>query len=304
MRPVIIFFLFTFLTLQQVSGQDGFTGQSPALAYWTVGEGREVVIVLHGGPGAGHQYLRPEWDQLSKVAKVVYYDQRGCGRSEKVECYSWREQVNDLKRVIERVANDRKVVLAGSSWGSTLALLYAYYHPGDVRALILSGTTEWKGKGEPPKQCEAYMLQFFTSSGSDKGGKLASLLDSMTTSLSASFHLSTRDTFRLLPLPYEPALAVEKEKYFEAHTSLFTSAVSSLVEAPALQSLSALTLPVLIFKGSGNCMQTAAKDRADQYQAVFPNACVYEIKEACHDPWLTHTEEFFRVAFTFIEQAK
>ena len=78
MRAIFKVFVFVFLT-QQGWGQDGFIGQSPALAYWTVGNKKEVVIVLHGGPGAGHQYLRPEWDNLSSIAKVIYYDQRGCG---------------------------------------------------------------------------------------------------------------------------------------------------------------------------------------------------------------------------------
>lgn len=101
------------------SAQEGYITGTPALAYWTIGNGPDIVIVLHGGPAAGHSYLRPEWDSLSKVAKVVYFDQRGCGKSEKAPCYSWREQVADVKRVITHLKQNGKVVLAGSSWASS-----------------------------------------------------------------------------------------------------------------------------------------------------------------------------------------
>ena len=62
--------------------QDGFIPGKPALAYWSVGNKAETVIMLHGGPAAAHKYLRPEFDALKKVAKVIYYDQRGCGASD------------------------------------------------------------------------------------------------------------------------------------------------------------------------------------------------------------------------------
>ena len=102
--------------------------------------GGPVVIVLHGGPGISHDYLRPEWDRLAAEGRrVVYYDQRGCGRSGDGAPYGWREDVADLDRVVRRVSPDDPVVLAGSSWGPWLALLYAHEHPERVRALVFSG---------------------------------------------------------------------------------------------------------------------------------------------------------------------
>lgn len=40
-----------------------------------------TIVVLHGGPGATHDYLRPEWDRLAAVGRVIYYDQRGWARA-------------------------------------------------------------------------------------------------------------------------------------------------------------------------------------------------------------------------------
>lgn len=48
-----------------------------------------------------HAYLRPEFDRLAKVANVIYYDQRGCGKSGKAARYLWQDHVSDLKRVIQ-----------------------------------------------------------------------------------------------------------------------------------------------------------------------------------------------------------
>ena len=104
---LVLFYSLTWTKI--IFGQEGYTKGKPSLAYWTVGNSNQTVIVLHGGPTAGHTYLRPEWDNLSKFAKVVYYDKRGCGKSEKAECYSWREHVQDLKRIIETVSKNKKV---------------------------------------------------------------------------------------------------------------------------------------------------------------------------------------------------
>ena len=114
----------------------------PSLYYETVGERGPLVVVLHGGPGLPHDYLRPEWDRLAEGARVVYYDQRGCGRSGRTPPYGWRAHVLDLDRLLAALSPDEPVVLAGSSWGPMLALYYSVAHPARVRALVLSGVTQ------------------------------------------------------------------------------------------------------------------------------------------------------------------
>jgi proline iminopeptidase len=44
-----------------------------------IGEGRPAVV-LHGGPGADHEYLRPGFDALARARQLIYYDQRGGGQ--------------------------------------------------------------------------------------------------------------------------------------------------------------------------------------------------------------------------------
>jgi len=96
------------------------------------------VVVLHGGPGAQHDYLLPGFDRLATGRTLVYYDQRGGGRSPvpRDTPVGWREQVADLE-ALRGLWGQERLALAGYSWGGLLALLYALEHPGRVARLAL-----------------------------------------------------------------------------------------------------------------------------------------------------------------------
>lgn len=102
-----------------------------------IGAGPEV-IVLHGGPGAHHDYLRPGMDALATGRTLVYYDQRGGGRSVVARDVpvGWREQVADLD-ALRDVWGLGRLHLLGYSWGALLAMLYAVTHPERVASLAL-----------------------------------------------------------------------------------------------------------------------------------------------------------------------
>ena len=110
-----------------------------------VGHGPPAVV-LHGGPGADHGYLLPGFDALAEGRELVYYDQRGGGRSpvERDVPVGWREQVADLDALREAWGLDR-FVLVGYSWGGLLAQLYATEHPERVERLALvSPAPSWR----------------------------------------------------------------------------------------------------------------------------------------------------------------
>src|SRR6266571_5118398 len=90
-----------------------------------VGDGPPVVV-LHGGPGAHHDYLLPQYDRLALGRTLLYYDQRGGGRSPvpRDTPVGWREHVADLEALRDHWGLDR-VALLGYSWGGLLALLSA-----------------------------------------------------------------------------------------------------------------------------------------------------------------------------------
>jgi proline iminopeptidase len=102
-----------------------------------VGEG-PLVVVLHGGPGAHHDYLRPQYDRLATGRELFYYDQRGGGRSpvDRDVPVGWREHVADLDALRRHLDRDRLTLLA-YSWGGLLAVLYHLEHPERVERLAL-----------------------------------------------------------------------------------------------------------------------------------------------------------------------
>ncbi len=103
----------------------------------TVSDGPDV-IVMHGGPGAQHDYLLPQFDALAQGRRLRYYDQRGGGRSQvsRDTEVGWREQTADLDALIA-LWSTGPATLLGYSWGGLLALLFATQHPERVGRLAL-----------------------------------------------------------------------------------------------------------------------------------------------------------------------
>jgi proline iminopeptidase len=106
-----------------------------------VGEGPPIVVV-HGGPDFDHAYLLPELDRLADSFRLIYYDQRGRGRSAegvRAEDVSIRSEVDDLDQVRRRFGLESVAVL-GHSWGGVLAMEYAVRHRERVSHLVLMDT--------------------------------------------------------------------------------------------------------------------------------------------------------------------
>jgi len=102
-----------------------------------VGSG-PLVVVLHGGPGAHHDYLLPQYDRLARGRELFYYDQRGGGQSPvpRETPVGWREHVADLEGIRQALGLER-LTLCGYSWGGLLAVLYLLEHPRRVERLAL-----------------------------------------------------------------------------------------------------------------------------------------------------------------------
>jgi len=83
------------------------------------------MMVLHGGPGAHHEYLLPQLLFLAETRDCLLYDQRGGGRSKTDDRtpITWQTHVDDLRAVLAEGAPG-PLTLVGYSWGALLALLY------------------------------------------------------------------------------------------------------------------------------------------------------------------------------------
>lgn len=110
--------------------------------YRVVGEGDETpLLCLHGGPGATHHVLEP-LEALADRRRVIFYDQLGCGKSDRPEDPSlWT-----VDRFVEELVQVRAALeldnlhLFGSSWGGVLAMQYVLDRQPDLQSLILCGS--------------------------------------------------------------------------------------------------------------------------------------------------------------------
>ena len=103
-----------------------------------IGQGQPI-IVLHGGPDFDHGYLVPDLDRLADAFRLIYYDQRGRGRSAddvQPEDVTLASDIGYLDAVRQHLQPESSALL-GHSWGTVLALEYALRYPTRVSHLIL-----------------------------------------------------------------------------------------------------------------------------------------------------------------------
>jgi len=122
---------------------EGFVdaGGNVRLFYRIVGTGRDTIVVLHGGPGFTSAYLAADLEPLAARHVVIFYDQRGAGRSTLVSdsaALDARRFADDLD-AIRRHFELGRLTLLGHSWGAAVAALYATRYPERVQRLILVG---------------------------------------------------------------------------------------------------------------------------------------------------------------------
>ena len=108
--------------------------------YQILGEQGVPLLCLHGGPGFTHNYLET-LGQLADRRRVIFYDQLGCGRSDRPSdkaLWTVDRFVEELVMVVDALELD-SFHLFGSSWGAMLAVQYVLDHRPPVASLILSG---------------------------------------------------------------------------------------------------------------------------------------------------------------------
>ena len=111
--------------------------------YRVVGDGDAIpLLTLHGGPGAGHDYLE-SLEALADERPVIFYDQLGCGLSDQPDDPSlWRIErfVREVDEVRDALQLGR-VHLLGQSWGGWLAIEYMLSKPSGIVSLTLASTS-------------------------------------------------------------------------------------------------------------------------------------------------------------------
>lgn len=140
--------------------QEGFVDAQGVLIYYViVGRGAPLMI-LHGGPGASHDYFLPYLLPLARHNRLIFVDERGSGKSEKLEDaagYTVENMAEDAEAVRQALALG-KISLLGHSCGGVLAQAYALKYGNNLTHLILCSTfSSTKAMNEMLRRMEASM---------------------------------------------------------------------------------------------------------------------------------------------------
>ena len=122
--------------------QERYVDAGGVLIY-TVSFGRGApLVILHGGPGASHDYFLPYLLPLARHNRLVFIDERGSGKSEKVEDaskYTVEAMAEDVEAV-RKALGLGKINLLGHSYGGVVAQAYAFKYQGNLSHVVLCST--------------------------------------------------------------------------------------------------------------------------------------------------------------------
>lgn len=244
------------------------------------------LVMLHGGPGASHDYLRPQLDRLTEAERrLVYYDQRGSGRSTLAAGGEWAgiaEHVEDLLRVQEATGAREPIDMCGYSFGAVLALHFAIRYPARVGKLLLLSSA-------PPRATWGDEMKARLKAASERESVAA---------LKASLDMSDRkNRFAVLVAKYffDPQNAPQLSPFLvrdKAEAALLTS----LVGYDLLPALQTLQLEALFIHGSDDPIPIAAAREA----AAALRAPLVELPACGHVPYIEQAALLFAAALPFL----
>ena len=122
--------------------KQGFVDADGVMIYYKEFGKGEPLMIVHGGPGATHDYFLPHLLPLARNNRLIFIDERGSGKSEKLEdvkLYTVENMVEDVEAVREALGLG-KMNLLGHSYGGVLAQAYALKYQENLSHLILCST--------------------------------------------------------------------------------------------------------------------------------------------------------------------
>ena len=269
--------------------------------YEIVGEG-EPFVILHGGPGMYHDELVPFFLDFAAGRQLIFYDQRGNGRSEmreiSAETFNTEVLVDDLEKLRASLGFEKWNVI-GHSWGGLLALYYAEEYPDRVSRLITISaapvTTELlidsyrKHVSRFTPEEWAHIESLWESDAYMQGDPATHNL-AMRLSEGATFNdKSYVDDYM--------AHAAFDERTARNAVALGPLATRMKLTIAAREKLGQITAPTLMVQGREDFIVEEAPVLA---QSLIPNAEIAWIEESGHYPHIEKHDETMRILTDFI----
>ena len=266
----------------------------------SVGDGPPVVVV-HGGPGiVDHSYLLPELDRLADVCRLVYYDQRGHGRSRgdpRPDEITVDRFLEDLELVCDALGLD-SVTLLGHSWGTYLVMRFAIQRPGRVHRVVLMNTV-------PPSSVDQERYLAY------RGALTAPLADTLTALRSSPAFAEgdpdlAADHLRLLMSVgiKRPADVERLNLRFTRENVLRGRMIFQRLDEEAfagpfdlLPSLAGVTVPALVLHGDHDFVPLSAAERV---AGALPDARLVVIPDCGHCAYLEAMDTVYAEVARFL----
>jgi proline iminopeptidase len=277
--------------------------------HWVKIEGSEhhtrPLIIIHGGPGGNHYtFERTVGPFLSKTRTVVYYEQRGSGRSEKPrsdEDYTLDFLIEDFKALKKWLGAD-KVDLLGYSFGGELALEIAYALPDEINNLILSAPSLFASGLQKLVQVTGFMsvanAELFNQ-----------ILEAQNEAASVDdfynevWGLVNTETIDLLLFENQEVAKKNRELWEESglvNTGLMVKALQKkLAETPLVDRLKEIKQRALIITGVFDRNTGLPVSMIINRELINSELLLFE--KSAHFPDLEETTKFVRVVQDFLE---
>lgn len=271
--------------------------------YGITGKKKSIpLIVVHGGPGFPHYSLQP-LDALSNERPVIFYDQLGCGKSDRPhDTNLWKKErfVKELQEVIAFLKIE-KFHMLGNSWGSMLATEYALIKPNGLMGLILSGpflsVPRWISDANALRKKLPIKLQ-------DTLNKHE--IDKTTNSdeyKNAELEFYKRYLCRIYPFP-KLKQKTDEEAGLDVYNTMWGPSefycTGNLKGHDLTNRLHQIKIPVLLTCGK---YDEATPKTVEYYKSLFPNAQMLIFKNSAHMAVLEETELYVKTVRKFLSKA-
>lgn len=284
--PILIFLILIFCSCESAStlttGERFIEVTGGKVWVRVVGEGAKTpLLLLHGGPGVPSYYLNP-LAKLSEDRPIIFFDQLGCGRSERhtdttlMTINAYVDQLEELRKALEL----KSFYLYGQSWGTMLGIDYYLKYPKSIKALILSS----------PALSATMWAQ-------DADVLIATLPDSIQAAINTSVQTGIYDTpeyqqaiavfyqnFMARKLPWDANMdstfaGMNQDIYSHMWGPSEFNPTGNLKNYDQTQRLSEVKVPTLFISGE---FDEARPETVQYYQSLVPDSKFVEIKNAAH----------------------
>ena len=250
----------------------------PLIAGRRAGSGPPVLL-LHGGPGLGFDYLRDLAEELAQENDVAWYQQRGQEPSAAAPPNTVTADVGDARRVLDTLGWERAYVV-GHSWGGHLALHVAEAMPERLLGVLAVDPLGSIGDGRWPEFDE----ELFRRTPEAVRAR-AREIDELAMAGAADDELALEGMRLVWPAYFadpEQAPPMPELRMASAHSAEMVPSI--LAELPALEAgLSGIRVPVGFVHGSRSPMPVAASTDAAER---IPGAWVEVVEGAGHFVWV------------------